>query len=165
MLTNEREITDFDTIDRVLNSSRVCRIALMNGEHPYIIPMCFGYDLEGGKLELYFRCEEKGKKLDLIKQNNNAAFEIDKLYDIVKREEFYGFSAPSFHSITGTGEIEVITGIEKITGLEFIMKKYGEFTDNAKLPEQVLNSIAVLKLTADEFCCKAHNAEDRPDDK
>ena len=159
MLTNEREITDFDEIDRVLNSSRVCRIALMNGDFPYIVPMCFGYNLEGGKLELYFRCEEKGKKLDLIKNNNYAAFEIDKLYDIVKSEKFYGFSAPSFHSITGTGVIEVTTAIEKITGLEFIMKKYGEFTDNAKLPEQLLNSIAVLKLTAGEFCCKVHNAE------
>lgn len=159
MLTNEREITDFDTINSVLNSTRVCRIALIDGAWPYIVPMCFGYDLEGGKLELFFRCEEKGRKFDLIKNNNCAAFEIDKLHDIIKNDKFYGFSTMSYHSITGTGEIEVITGIEKITGLEFIMKKYGEFTDNAKIPEQVLNSIAVLKLTAGEFCCKEHNAD------
>lgn len=159
MLTNEKEITDFDEIDSLLNSSRVCRIALMNGNFPYIVPMCFGYNLEGGKLELYFRCEEKGKKLDLIKTNNYAAFEIDKLYDIVKSEKYFGFSAASYKSITGTGVIEVTTAIEKITGLEFIMKKYGEFSENAKIPEQVLNSIAVLKLTAGEFCCKEHNAE------
>ena len=156
MLTNEKEITDFDEIDKVLSSSRVCRIALMNVSFPYIVPMCFGYDLEGGKLELFFRCEEKGKKLDIIKNNNCAAFEIDKLYEIVKNEKFYGFSAPIYHSITGTGVIEVTNGIEKITGLEFIMKKYGEFSNNAKIPEQILNSIAVLKLTASEFCCKEH---------
>ena len=159
MLTHEVEVTDFDEIDNVLQSSRVCRIALIDGDFPYIIPMCFGYTLAGGKLELYFRCEEKGKKLGLIKNNNYAAFEIDKLRDIVKSEKFYGFSAPSYRSITGTGTIEVITGIEKITGLEFIMKKYGEFTDNSKIPEQVLNSIAVLKLTAGEFCCKEHDVD------
>lgn len=159
MLTNEKEITDFDEIDRILGSSRVCRIALMDGEHPYIVPLLFGYNLNGGKLELFFRCEEKGKKLDLIKSNNCAAFEIDKLYDIVKSETFRGFSAPFYHSITGNGIIEVTNGIEKITGLEFIMKKYGEFSDNAKIPEQLFNSIAVLKLTAGEFCCKEHNAD------
>lgn len=159
MLNIEREITNFDEIDNVLNSSRVCRIALINGEWPYIVPMCFGYNLEGGKLELFFRCEEKGKKFDLIRNNNYAAFEIDKLHGIVKNEKYYGFSAPSYHSITGTGVIEVTTGIEKIRSLEFIMKKYGEFTGNAKLPEQLLNSIAVLKLTAGEFCCKEHNVD------
>lgn len=164
MLTNEREIMDFDEIDRVLSSSRFCRIALINGEWPYIVPMCFGYNLEGGKLELFFRCEEKDKKLDLIKNNNYAAFEIDKLYDIVKSEKYYGFSAPSYHSITGTGVIEVTTGVEKITSLDFIMKKNSEFPDKGKLPEQLLNTFAVLKLTAGEFCCKEHNI-DRSEDK
>lgn len=163
MLTNEREITDFDEINRVLSSSRVCRIALINGEWPYIVPMCFGYNLEGGKLELFFRCEEKGKKMDLIKNNSYAAFEIDKLYDMVKSDKFYGFSAPSYHSITGTGVIEVTTGIEKITSLDFIMKKYGEFPDKGKLPEQLLNAFAVLKLTAGEFCCKEHNIDHSED--
>lgn len=150
----EKEITDFDKIDRVLSSTRVCRIALFNGNWPYIIPMCFGYNLEGGKLELFFRCDEKGKKIDLIKSNNRAAFEIDKLRDIVKGENNYGFSEPSYQSIIGTGIIEVTTGIEKITGLELIMKKYGETPNEGKLPEKFLNAFAVLKLTAGEFCCK-----------
>lgn len=158
MLNNEREVTDFDEIENVLNSSRVCRIALFDGDWPYIVPMCFGYNLEGGKLELFFRCEEKGKKTELIKNNSNAAFEIDKLLGMTK-DETSGFCAPSYKSITGTGVIEVITGIEKITGLEFIMKKYGEVADGEqrKLPEQLLNAFFVLKLTAGEFCCKEHN--------
>lgn len=157
MIINEREITDYDEIDRVLSSSRVCRISLINGEWPYIIPMCFGYNLNGGKLELFFRCEEKGKKMDLIKNNSNAAFEVDKLLEIVNDKDYYGFAVPSYRSITGTGVIEVTTGIEKITGLDYIMKKYGETPKEGKLPEQVLNTFAVLKLTAGEFCCKEHN--------
>lgn len=157
MVINEREITDFDEIDRVLSSSRVCRISLINGEYPYIIPMCFGYNLSGGKLELFFRCEEKGKKMDLIKNNSNAAFEVDKLLEIVNDDDYYGFAVPFYRSITGTGVIEFITGIEKITGLDYIMKKYGETPKEGKLPEQVLNTFAVLKLTACEFCCKEHN--------
>lgn len=152
----EKEITDIDKIEDVLRSARVCRIALFDGEYPYIIPMCFGYDLTGGKLEIYFRCEEKGKKMELLKANGKAAFEIDKLHDIIKTDAACGFAA-NYHSITGTGTIESITGIEKITGLNLLMKKYFGGTPESKYPEQQLNSFAILKFTAGEFCCKEHN--------
>lgn len=152
----EKEITDIGEIESVLQAARVCRVALIDGEFPYIIPMCFGYDLTGGKLEIYFRCEEKGKKTDLIKSNSRAAFEVDRLHDIVKTDDAHGFSA-NYHSITGTGTIESVTGIEKITGLNLLMKKYlGGIPEN-KYPEQMLNSFAILKFTANEFCCREHN--------
>ena len=40
------EMTDPAAINKLLKEAKVCRIALMNGEYPYIIPMCFGYKLE-----------------------------------------------------------------------------------------------------------------------
>ncbi len=152
----EREITDINKIENILSSARVCRIALIDGEYPYIIPLCFGYNLTGGKLEIYFRCEEKGKKMDIMKANSNAAFEIDKLHDIVKTDPACGFTA-HYHSITGTGTIEIITGVEKITGLNLLMKKYFGGTPESKYPETMLNSFAILKFTARKFCCKEHN--------
>lgn len=158
MTGSEREIKDINEIDNILSSARVCRIALIDGEYPYIIPLCFGYTLTGGKPEIYFRCEEKGKKMDLIKTNNNAAFEIDKLHEIVKTDPACAFTA-HYHSITGTGTIEVITGVEKITGLNLLMKKYFGGTPESKYPETLLNSFAILKFTAEEFCCKEHNAD------
>lgn len=151
----EREVKDFDEIDLLLSQARVCRIALIDGEYPYIVPMCFGYDLTGGKLELYFCGSEKGRKIELIKRNHNAAFEIDKLHEIVKNEEGFGIAA-RYRSITGTGEIEFITGIDKITGLNLILRKYGDNPAEGKVSEQTLNSLAVLKLTAEEFCCNAN---------
>lgn len=151
----EREIKDFDEIDLLLSQSRVCRIALIDGDYPYIVPMCFGYNLTGGKLELYFCGSEKGKKIELIKRNHNAAFEIDKLHEVVKSSDGFGIAA-RYRSITGTGEIEFITGIDKITGLNLIFKKYGENPSEIKVSEQELNSMAVLKLTAEKFCCNSN---------
>lgn len=156
MVKYEREITNPDEIEKTLNASKVCRISLFDGDFPYIVPLCFGYNLTGGHLELYFRCEEKGKKMQLIKSNNNAAFEIDELYEMVKGDEFLGFSVPSYRSITGTGVIETTTGVEKITGLNLIMKRYGECLDGGKLPEQILSAFAVLKLTVGKLCCTEH---------
>lgn len=152
----EREITDINEIEKIFRESRVCRIALIDGEYPYIIPMCFGYSLTGGKPEIYFRCEEKGKKMELIRANSKAAFEIDKLHDIIRTDPACGFAA-HYHSITGTGTIENITGVDKITGLNLLMKKYLGGTPESKYPEQMLNSFAILKLTVAKFCCKEHN--------
>ncbi len=70
----DREITEIEVINNLLKQAQVCRIALMNGEYPYVIPMCFGYKLEGGRLELYFHTTPKGQKIDLIKKNNLAGF-------------------------------------------------------------------------------------------
>lgn len=157
MMGKEREITDINEIENVLRSARVCRIALIDGAYPYIVPMLFGYNLTGDKLEIYFRCEEKGKKMDLIKASGNAAFEIDKLHDIIRTDHSLGFAA-HYHSIAGTGTIEVVTGIDKITGISLLMKKYlGEIPAESKYSEQTLNSCAILKLTADELCCKEYN--------
>lgn len=159
MIDAEREITDIDELDAVLKKAEVCRIALIdeNG-YPYIIPMFFGYSLGDGALELYFRCEEKGRKFDLLKKNNSAGFEIEDIGEFVPSASPAEFTA-EYRCITGTGVIESITGIEKITGLNLIMKKYISSEREHNISEQTLNSLAVLKLTASEFSCVEHTGE------
>ena len=155
MTGTEREITDINEIEDVLRSARVCRIALIDGEYPYIVPMCFGYNLTGERLEIYFRCKEKGKKMDLVRSNKKAAFEIDKLHDIIRTDHSLGFAA-HYHSIAGIGTIEIVTGIDKITGITLLTKKYLDGETENKFSEQTLNDCAILKLTADELCCKEY---------
>lgn len=154
-MIEEKEVTDYDEIDLLLQQSRVCRIAFNDGEYPYIVPMCFGYSLNGGALELYFCGSEKGRKAELIERNHKAAFEIDKLHEVVRSDEGFGIAA-RYRSIIGTGEIELITGVDKITGLNLILIKYGDNPAENKVSEQTLNSMAVFKLTADKFCCYAN---------
>lgn len=155
MTGTDREITEITAIEKLLKTAQVCRIALMNGEYPYVIPMCFGYKLEGRHLELYFHTSPKGQKLDLIKKNNIAGFEIDHLSGIIKDENDCGVTA-LYECITGTGSVEIVNGIEKLTGLTSIISKYDEENTEHKFSEQVLNSIVLLKMTADSFCCRTH---------
>lgn len=155
----EREVKDINEIQRILTEAQVCRIALFDGSYPYIIPMCFGYDLDGDKLEIYLHSAAKGKKIDLIKANSHAAFEIDKLSRIVGGEAACSFTA-DYESITGAGSIDVISGIDKLTGLNLIMNKYDSGSKEHKYTEQMLNNVVILKLTADTFCCKAHVTAD-----
>ncbi len=155
-----KEITDINEIESVLEEAKMCRLALFNGEKPYITPMLFGYCLSGGNPEIYFRCGEKNEITELIKKNNSAAFEIDKLGEVCPRKENPCLVEAVYESVVGTGTIEVITGIDKITGFSHILKKYNTNAEH-NISEQVLNSFAVLKLTVTEICCKKQFQEEK----
>ena len=45
MRRKDREITDFDEIVDVIRACDVCRIAMNDGDYPYIVPMNFGLDV------------------------------------------------------------------------------------------------------------------------
>lgn len=152
----EREVTDIGEIERILKEAKVCRLALMDGKFPYIIPMCFGYSLTAGQLEIYFHCAAQGKKLDLLKKNNNAAFEIDRMNEVYSTSDIACSFTAAYESITGVGTVEIINGIEKLTGLNTIMAKYAGEGREYKYSEEMLNNVVILKLTAEEFCCKAN---------
>ena len=149
-----QEITDINEIDAVLNEAQMCRIALLDGDKPYIAPMLFGYCLSGGNPEFYFRCGEKNELIDIIKKNNKAAFEIDRLYEVVPGEKNQSLFEAAYEFVGGTGTIEFITGIDKITGFSHILKKYNKNGGECIISEQILNSFAVLKLTATQIFCK-----------
>jgi len=150
MRRNDTEITEISEIEGLLKSAKICHLALNDGKYPYIIPLCFGYILEGNHLELYFHSSTHGQKLDIIKKNNFAGFEIESVSEIVKDEKGCDVAAV-YKCITGTGLVEIITGIEKLTGLTSIISKYDDEKQEHKFSEQTLNSMLLIKLTADKL--------------
>ena len=47
MRRKDREITEFAEIKNIFDKAKVLRIALNNGEYPYILPVNFGYETDG----------------------------------------------------------------------------------------------------------------------
>lgn len=93
MRRSDREIKDFDEIIEVINKCDVCRLAINDGDYPYIVPMNFGLNIEDGKVVLYFHCASEGKKLELLRKNNKVAFEMDCGHEFIlmmKDELHYG---------------------------------------------------------------------------
>ncbi len=77
MRRKDREITGIDEKLEIIAKCKVCRIGLSENNYPYIVPINYGYSFNDRKLALYFHCAPEGKKIDIIKKNNNACFEID----------------------------------------------------------------------------------------
>ena len=77
MRRTDREVNNFDEIIKIVEKCDICRLALIDNDVPYIVPLNFGFTTENRKLTLYFHGADKGKKHELIKKNNHASFEMD----------------------------------------------------------------------------------------
>ena len=43
MRRKDREITDRSKLEKIIKKSRICRLAMVDGNVPYVVPLNFGY--------------------------------------------------------------------------------------------------------------------------
>jgi nitroimidazol reductase NimA-like FMN-containing flavoprotein (pyridoxamine 5'-phosphate oxidase superfamily) len=121
MRRKEREITDRIALDEIVHKALTCRLAMCDGDQPYVIPLNFGYD---GK-SIYIHCAQEGKKLDILRKNNRVCFEVDVDHELVKGESPCDWSIKA-KSVIGLGKAALIEdGEEKRRALDIIMEHYG----------------------------------------
>ncbi|NMB77668.1 MAG: pyridoxamine 5'-phosphate oxidase family protein [Methanomicrobiales archaeon] len=147
MRRKDREISDLGEIDTVLRKARVCRIALADGNGPYIVPLCFGY--EPGAV--YLHSAPEGKKLDMIRSDPRCCFEVD-LFDSLEKGERPCAWSMNYRSVIGFGTATILSDPEdKRHGLLCIMRQYHtgihEFSDDEVSRVAVIR-IAVTSMTA-----------------
>jgi uncharacterized protein len=87
-----------EQVESLLKEAVVVRLALCDGDKPYIVPVNFGFD--GDKL--YFHSGNKGSKVAIIEKNPRVAFELDADVAVVRKEEACKWSM-KYRSIVGTG--------------------------------------------------------------
>ena len=134
MRRKDREITDFHDIMDIMNKCDTCRLAFFDQEYPYIVPLNFGVNIEDGQLYLYFHSANQGTKLDLIRQNNKATFEMDCEHNIILYDERMSCTM-GYASVIGHGEIEFVDEDDKYKALKILMKHYHheDFQFNTKM--------------------------------
>ena len=148
----DRKITDQKEIEAIIKKADVCRIALIDGELPYMVTLNFGYK-SGTPAVLYFHCANEGRKLDIIKNNNNVCFQMDIDHELTTGKSACGYSM-NFKSIVGYGKIHKVTNKqEKIEGLNYLMKQYSD-RDDFSYEEKMLEVTTVLKLEIEELTGK-----------
>lgn len=151
----DRQVTDIGEILEIAGKCRVIRLAMTDSDgRLYIVPMNYGYEYAGGVLSIYLHSAKSGRKLDIIKSNPNIAFELD-CDNGVSCGELPCSATCYYESITGTGRAELLEAAEeKARALELLMRNVTGrvFT----FDEEAVNSVAVIKVTADSFTCKRH---------
>jgi len=154
MRRNDREITDINEKIDIIKTCKVCRLGLSDNNIPYIIPLNYGYSYENNELTLYFHSAREGRKLEIIKNNNNACFEIDcdaKLNTAIKPCD-YGYS---FKSIIGFGKIIMIEKTDdKADALNKIMKHQTDKDTEYTFTNDQLQNVCIYKMVIDNFTGK-----------
>jgi len=68
MRRSKQEIMDKAKLDEILAGSEICRLSMLDGQLPYIIPVNYGYR-EG---KIYIHSAPKGKKIELLLKNEQV---------------------------------------------------------------------------------------------
>ena len=151
MRRRDREITDKQDILEVMRKCDVCRIALHDGDYPYIVPLNFGLQVENDMPVLYFHGALEGKKYELIEKDNRASFEMDCGHQLIL-DKAQGNCAMEYESVIGQGYIEMLNEEEKYEALRILMKQYRR--EDFPFNEKVIPMTAVFRLRVESMTGK-----------
>ena len=148
----EREVTDLQEIIRILDTATVLHLGMVDGDEPYVIPMNYGYTMEGGKLTLYLHGATTGRKLDLIQTNPKVCFSLE--CDVAPFEGKlpcqYG---TVYSSVMGRGIAEIVEDVEqKKEAMSVLMKSQTgkDFTFTDKL----VSIVSVIRIRVLDYAAK-----------
>ena len=148
MRRKDKEIKDKSAIDEILSQAAVCRIAMCDGDVPYVVPMSFGY--EDGCLHLHSALE--GRKIDVLKHNPIVCFELEIGQELVGDENPCKTSL-KYRSVIGYGRaVFVEDREEKKRSLDAIVRHYSGETYN--YPEESLNEVAIIRIHVESMTGK-----------
>lgn len=154
MRRTDREITDFNLIEKFIRKEEILRIAFYDEGDIYIVPVNYGYCHVENQHIFYFHGAKAGRKYELAKKKPTVGFEIDGNYKLLEGDKACQFSA-KFQSVIGTGKLSLLeTDHEKIEGLDFIMQQINYRKENG-YNDEMIKAVAVFKLVVDKISCKA----------
>ena len=152
MTKRELQIVDPEQIRGILDTAKVLRLGLALGDEPYIVPMNYGYIMEGEKLTFYLHSARKGKKLDILRANPKVFVELDcdlRPFDGVKPCQ-YGLS---YSSLMARGTARILEDPEeKMAAMTALMKTQTgkDFSFN----ERLVSIVAVTRIDVAEYTAK-----------
>ena len=147
----DREIKSRDEIIEIMKRCDVCRLVFNNGEYPYIIPLNFGLEVDNEKIILYFHSALEGTKVEIMKREMKATFEMDTKHELQYYEE-KGYCTMSYESVIGRGKIKILSENEKMNALKKLMAQYHKdkeaYFNPAAIPRTLVYSLEIEEMTA-----------------
>ena len=122
MRRKEKEITDISEIESIIRDSLVCRLGLADNGTPYIVPLCFGFKDNS----LYFHSAKVGRKIEILKRNNEVCFEFDGNLEVQTGKTACDWGM-QYRSVIGFGRASFVGDPEeKRKALDVIMAQYAD---------------------------------------
>jgi uncharacterized protein len=152
MRRKDREVSTIDGIKSIIEKCKVCHLAMVDEGLPYVVPLSFGYAIDGKKLTLFFHSAKTGRKIDILHENKEVCFEM------AYEGKLGHFENPCnagyyFESVIGFGRVEFVEDVQqKCQALSLLMKQQSgkDFT----FTENQADTVCVFKVVSTEFTGK-----------
>ena len=120
MRRTDREIQSRAAIDQIIRAAGVCHLGLCQTDHPYVVPVSFGYDGEF----IYFHTASEGMKIDYMAANPRVCFEMEQDVHVISDEQACKWGQ-AFSSVIGFGTTHEITDeLLRKSAMEQVMLHY-----------------------------------------
>lgn len=152
MRRKDREVNDFNVIKEIIAECEVIRIGLADGDYPYIVPLNFGYEIDGEQIYFYIHGAMVGRKYELMKERGVCSFEMDcaHVLDLVHEDKDVTMR---YKSLMGKADIEYLEGEEKQKAIDVLMGR-DERTRDFEYNKDVVARTLIAKLTVTEYTGK-----------
>lgn len=160
------EIKDEELIKDILVNAEFGTLAICMDNKPYSLPLNF-VEING---EIFIHGAKKGKKIEIMKNNNNTSFSVVESYSLLPSyfSTDDGRASPATHmfkSIIIDGHIEFIEDYDvKASVLEMLMHKYqkegGYKPLNDAIYKKIINATCIYKLVPTQSSAKFHLGQD-----
>ncbi len=137
-----RNITDKKKQEDIIKSCKVCHVGFVDGDKPYVLAFCFGYEDD----TIYLHSANQGRKMKILKTNNNVCIEFNSDQNLFFRHEKVACSwRLRYRSVIAYGKAEIIKSYdEKIKGLKIFMKTYSDKEFEFSKPS--VDNVEVIKI-------------------
>lgn len=153
MRRSEREVTDRNEIRQILEQADVLRLAMQDEPYPYLVPVNFGFTMEGDQLVLFFHGAKVGKKCDLLQKNPHVSFEAEGKQQLIPPKGTVSCTAGfAYESVIGQGIAELVSGNEKAELLKKLLEHYN--IPFQSFSQEHLERTAVYKIVAEQYTAK-----------
>ena len=141
----DREVTDYQQIELIIEQAKVVHIGMIDNDRPYVVPMPYGFVFADGTLTLYVHCAKEGRKLDILKKNPRVFIELETNVAIVSGGDVPCKYGSEYASVMGEGTAVIVEDVaEKISGLQLMMKT--QSGRDFEITEQMATSVTVLRI-------------------
>ena len=150
MRRKEREIADRGEIEAILREGTVMRIALVDGDIPFLVPVFYVFD--GGSV--YFHSAKVGTKMRILAKNPNICFEVSLDQGVVEADAACDFEARHRTAIGWGKAVSVEDESGKIRILDLLVAKFTE--RKFEYPQAMLSHTAVTRVEIVSLKGKKH---------
>jgi uncharacterized protein len=148
----EKAITDPAAIDDILRRGTVCHMAMVDGDRPYVVPLCYGYR-DGA---LYAHSAREGRKLDLLRRNPAVCFDVSVDVELAPGDHPCRWNM-RYRSVIGAGRATLVDDPEdKRAAMDIIMAHYGGQPEGGRYPyeEAILGNTIIIRVDVESLSGK-----------